>query len=615
MANRYWRGGTGTWDTTTTTNWSTTSGGGGGASVPTIADAVIFDANSGTGTVTLTGALNCLSLNTTGSSAFTFASTGNITCSTEFTIVTNTTWSATGTITFTGAGTITTNGRTLACFVVVNSAGLTRTLGDALTISQAATFGLTAGTLNLNNFTLTTGAFDSSLTGIRSIAFGTGNITVNGSKVVSFNMSGSNFTYTGTPTVNISRANASATSITVSAFTITNALNFNITTGTYALTIATSSFFKSLNFTSFAGSWATSTNTATFYGDLTLVSGMTFTSGSGVWTFAATSGVQTIDGSTQLLNSITQNGVGGTVRIASGTTSLATARTYTLTNGTLDIGTNSATLSCGIFNSNNSNVRSIIFGTGNITVTGTGFPGFYMQTATNFTYTGTSAVYISNNTATATYIAFGGAGGTELNALNFYINTGTYAFSVAGSNKFRTIDFTGFAGSWSPGATSPTFYGDLKLVSGMTWTPNTLAFTFAATSGTQTVTSVGNSFARLTKNGVGGTLAFADAANITTTFTFNDGTLQLPTGATTTVTGFTIAGTNLKYLTSDISGTQATISQASGVVTATYLSIKDSNAIGGATWTATAASNVNAGNNTGWNFGVAPSNSNFFIMF
>lgn len=28
MADRYWRGGTGTWNTTSTTNWSTTSCGG-----------------------------------------------------------------------------------------------------------------------------------------------------------------------------------------------------------------------------------------------------------------------------------------------------------------------------------------------------------------------------------------------------------------------------------------------------------------------------------------------------------------------------------------------------------------------------------------------------------
>jgi hypothetical protein len=66
MANRYWVGGTGTWDTTDTTNWSTTSGGAGGASVPTAADAVFFDANSGGGTCTLGATVICLTASLAG---------------------------------------------------------------------------------------------------------------------------------------------------------------------------------------------------------------------------------------------------------------------------------------------------------------------------------------------------------------------------------------------------------------------------------------------------------------------------------------------------------------------------------------------------------------------
>ena len=47
MANRYWVGGTGSWDTSSTANWSDTSGGAGGASAPTSADDVFFNSNSG----------------------------------------------------------------------------------------------------------------------------------------------------------------------------------------------------------------------------------------------------------------------------------------------------------------------------------------------------------------------------------------------------------------------------------------------------------------------------------------------------------------------------------------------------------------------------------------
>jgi hypothetical protein len=52
MANRYWVGGTNTWDSDPGTKWSDTSGGVGGASVPTINDDVFFNSAS-VGTVTI----------------------------------------------------------------------------------------------------------------------------------------------------------------------------------------------------------------------------------------------------------------------------------------------------------------------------------------------------------------------------------------------------------------------------------------------------------------------------------------------------------------------------------------------------------------------------------
>lgn len=51
--NRFWVGGTGTWDAATTTHWSATSNGAGGASVPTSSDIVTFDNLSGGGVVTV----------------------------------------------------------------------------------------------------------------------------------------------------------------------------------------------------------------------------------------------------------------------------------------------------------------------------------------------------------------------------------------------------------------------------------------------------------------------------------------------------------------------------------------------------------------------------------
>lgn len=63
MANRFWVGGVGTWDSSTTTNWAATSNGAGGQSVPVAGDAVTFDASSGAVVCTVNHAtLNIASL-------------------------------------------------------------------------------------------------------------------------------------------------------------------------------------------------------------------------------------------------------------------------------------------------------------------------------------------------------------------------------------------------------------------------------------------------------------------------------------------------------------------------------------------------------------------------
>ena len=72
-ANRYWvTGGTGVWNSTT--NWSATSGGSSGATVPTNVDLAIFDANSGSPTVTFSAAPGTISqLWITGNTSVTFS--------------------------------------------------------------------------------------------------------------------------------------------------------------------------------------------------------------------------------------------------------------------------------------------------------------------------------------------------------------------------------------------------------------------------------------------------------------------------------------------------------------------------------------------------------------
>ena len=104
MADRYWRGGTGIWATTGTTRWSASDGGPAGASVPTLNDNVYITPSSGTGTITLTGSLNCLSLVITATQLITITSTGTISVYGVVTVPANITWTATGVLTQRGTG-------------------------------------------------------------------------------------------------------------------------------------------------------------------------------------------------------------------------------------------------------------------------------------------------------------------------------------------------------------------------------------------------------------------------------------------------------------------------------------------------------------------------------
>jgi len=56
-------------------------------------------------------------------------------------------------------------------------------------------------------------------------------------------------------------------------------------------------------------------------------------------------------------------------------------------------------------------------------------------------------------------------------------------------------------------------------------------------------------------------------------------------------------------LNSSSAGSQATLSDSSGTNSVSFVSIKDINATGGATWNAFVTNgNVDDGNNTGWDF-------------
>jgi hypothetical protein len=93
-------------------------------------------------------------------------------------------------------------------------------------------------------------------------------------------------------------------------------------------------------------------------------------------------------------------------------------------------------------------------------------------------------------------------------------------------------------------------------------------------------------------------------------------TLNFTSGTTTTVNTFAITGSsgNIVTLKSSTAGSRATIRQTSGTVSVSYMDIKDSNATGGAAWTALLTdNNVDSGNNAGWIF--VAGTATMFLLF
>lgn len=176
-----------------------------------------------------------------------------------------------------------------------------------------------------------------------------------------------------------------------------------------------------------------------------------------------------------------------------------------------------------------------------------------------------------------------------------------------------------------------------------TWTLLGTGTVWNATTTTNLVFNQGTSTIRLAdgsttgKTFAGGGLTYRDVVldgagtatyTITGANTFNSfsnaktvaATVAFPASTTTTFTGFDLDGTATGQLTiqSATSGTRTILSQASGTVNANYLTLKDTNATGGALWNAftntgstNSHGNINNGNNLGWDFCV----SEFLLVF
>jgi len=112
---------------------------------------------------------------------------------------------------------------------------------------------------------------------------------------------------------------------------------------------------------------ASGTTTPQIFGDFNIPSVATVT-GTGIWYFGANNKTQliTTNGVTLTWAFVCNGATNNTVRLAGNTTS--TSGTVSVVQGTFDLNNN--TLTCVVFSSNQSVVRTLAFGTGNITVTG-----------------------------------------------------------------------------------------------------------------------------------------------------------------------------------------------------------------------------------------------------
>ena len=507
--------------------WATSSGGATSvANFPLAQDTCIFD-NTGLGT---TGTVNYdrnWSLGNINFSAVTNPATFSMGSYPAFYL--NVIFSSSLTLTqtastyalFMGAGTQVLVSAGLA-FPAGILAGQRGTSSSTLTLSGAARcgegFGLNTGILNLANNTLTCSYFASNNTNTRSIAFGTGQIylTGNNATIWTFN-NGAGLTVTGSAIVNATYSGSTGTRFFLGYAVGSAVINVNFTAGTDIARMDNYGF-NNINFTGFTGSVITGIGGV---GNITLGAGMTVTSATS-WSMFGTSGTQLFTSNGVTLNApITFLGTGGSYMLADALT-VGSTRTVTLTSGTLNLNNNN--LTCGLFNSDNSNIRSMVFGTAQVYVTGNSNYIINMNNMAGLTYSG-SGVFNATYSGATGFRGLIFSNASEANSLNLNVTAGTDQVQIYGTG-FRNINLTGFAGTWIE-AGDRTIYGDLTISTGMTVTATSVA-RFSG-SGIQNITSNNKTLFPITKITGTGTLRLVDALTLNSnkSFTLQTGTLDL----------------------------------------------------------------------------------------
>ena len=434
MANRYWVGGSGTWDATNTTHWSATSGGAGGASVPTIADAVIVDAASGSSvTITLSsaaGALNCASLVASAATSATLTGGADLTCAGRFD------WSGTNAVLNLTSGTLTFTTTTNDNFntpasglgvinnlTIVNntSTGVTTLNPNNLTVTQTIT--LTSGTLGVAA-SLYCKNFSSSNTNIRSLG-SFGNLYISGNNGTVYDVTTStNFTNTST-TINFTYTGSVGTR-TISGPVYTPSVNGTGATDTVSFT---GPITGGLTFTGFTGTWANTSLSIT--GGLTLSSGMTAQAGANTVTLLGTTSLLT---NGVFLDFPLTCGAASVITLTSAL-SLGSTRTLTISGTSFTVG------AVGYYNITAGNIAwtagTLTISYATVTLTGTG--SVWTATSVSALTNSLSKILLSSTSTLARTFA---GGGKSYNYVSIGGSTGTSTTTFTGANTFTRLDST-----------------------------------------------------------------------------------------------------------------------------------------------------------------------------
>jgi hypothetical protein len=330
-------------------------------------------------------------------------------------------------------------------------------------------------------------------------------------------------------------------------------------------------------------------------------------------TYAGANAISTSIGSSTEANSISYEFTAGTYPLAflSAGQSVRNA-TFTGYAGTLTTGSatvfGNLTLSTGMSLASGTAALRMGATSGTKTITTSGktldFPvtingaGGTFQLLDNFTLGSTRIFRLTNGTLNL-------SGRTLIPGAQLLTDTGTKNITFNGGTISCQQTGSGITNSAPTGFTTTAGTGT-----------GTITFTNA---GTKTFAGGGSTWNCTVNNAGAGALTVSGSNTITTLSNTVQPTAFVFTSSTTqTVTNFNVSGTpgNLVTITASTPGTRATLSKASGTVSVSHCSIKDSNATGGAVWQAfTTNGNVNGGNNLGWLFALSAGAGSFIAFF